>query len=946
MLKRSVRYFVIGLFSTALVFSTPIVGLAGDENNPEQEPTAVGDGGAVATEHPEASKAAIGLLKKGGNAVDAAVAAAAVQGVTRPYSGGIGGGGIMHVYLEEEDRFVIIDHRSESSENFGPEAFVDPDTGLIESNDTRISSGMATAVPGAVKAWEEALEKYGTMSLHEVLQPAIKIANEGFIADSNFIRETTENADRFSMFDSTSAIYLDGNGNIPEVGTIMKNPDLAETYRLIAEYGSEIFYEGNIADAIIDTIHHPPVMKNSDHKVLAGDMTSDDLSGYEVITRDPIHVNYHGYDVYSSPPSSSGGVTLGETLNILEPYNLKDLSRTQALHYYMEASRYAFADRRAFLGDPNYTTNPVDGLLSKGFAEERRQNISDDRATVGQIGPGNPWPYQEDPDKQPDPPSDINPVFHYDFNGDDDGPWDSDAFYRLDTGPRVGPNDASFSLQQNTGRIVLNERKEGRGSAYGRAASNMRALEDSELLVRFRMDALGNDQRLRLWTQADTWGSGSTLPENGYGIELNAKTQQLVLKGRVNGSTKDFDHVKLDLSTEWQWLRLRSEGDQLKVRHWNDDSDEPSEWNMMHHLSESEKTDNGLGKVLMSVINFDYDSGNKFYFDDMTINDLTDENDTNVSKMGDNVRQSNTNDLKEDTEDASEESTIHLSVSDHDGNIVSYTNTIVSIGGNGMVVPGYGFLLNNALYGRTPYETPDHPNYPKPRYRSLSSMAPTIVMKDGKPIMTTGAPGSDTIITTVLQILINQLDFGMTMPEAIAEPRLTQRNNIDARTEYEKIYLNKYGTLISELEDMGHTFKPDSSIQGIGAATGLEFLSNNRVRAVAEPTRRGGGSAMTINVEDIEKPPGETTISNMIKIVEGFETEGEMDQDTSRLLKTHLISVEHYQDNEKMEKAIKHMKGFKGLLSHLKEDESISEDAFKTLNRNADNLINTWQEEL
>src|SRR5699024_4433368 len=109
---------------------------------------------------------------------------------------------------------------------------------------------------------------------------------------------------------------------------------------------------------------------------------------------------------------------------------------------------------------------------------------------------------------------------------------------------------ASFSLQQNTGRIVLNERKEGRGSAYGRAASNMRALEDSELLVRFRMDALGNDQRLRLWTQADTWGSGSTLPENGYGIELNAKTQQLVLKSRVNGSTKDFDHVKLDLSTE------------------------------------------------------------------------------------------------------------------------------------------------------------------------------------------------------------------------------------------------------------------------------------------------------------------------------------------------------------------------------------------------------------
>src|SRR5699024_8105441 len=155
-----------------LILTVPVTVSAGDPGDPRQTPTAVGDGGAVATEHVEASNAAIEILKNGGNAVDAAVAASAAQGVTRPFSGGVGGGGFMNIYLADEDRSVILDHVTETSENFGPESYINPETGELYPANVRSASGMATGKPGMVKAWEEALEEHGTMSLEEVLQPA------------------------------------------------------------------------------------------------------------------------------------------------------------------------------------------------------------------------------------------------------------------------------------------------------------------------------------------------------------------------------------------------------------------------------------------------------------------------------------------------------------------------------------------------------------------------------------------------------------------------------------------------------------------------------------------------------------------------------------------------------------------------------------------------------
>ena len=179
--------------------------------------------------------------------------------------------------------------------------------------------------------------------------------------------------------------------------------------------------------------------------------------------------------------------------------------------------------------------------------------------------------------------------------------------------------------------------------------------------------------------------------------------------------------------------------------------------------------------------------------------------------------------------------TTHLSVVDRNGNAVSYTFTIEQIGGAGMVVPGFGFLVNNELTDFN-YDSTGTANQVEGGKRPRSSMSPTIVLKDGKPFLVLGSPGGATIITTVLQMLVNRLDFGMTLPDALAAPRASQRNS--SSTQAEPAFINTWGTLLGA---RGHTF---SSTPEIGAATGIEFLGGGKVVAAAEPVRRGGGSAL------------------------------------------------------------------------------------------------------
>jgi len=946
MQRKQMRQLASIFLIILLTITMPMTGLAGDPEDPRQTPTAVGDGGAVSTEHPDASNAAIEILKNGGNAVDAAVAASAAQGVTRPFSGGVGGGGFMNIYLADEDRSVILDHVTETSENFGPESYINPETGELYPANVRSASGMATGKPGMVKAWEEALEEHGTMSLEEVLQPAIEVAEEGFPADDNFIREVGEHADKFRLFESSIELYLDENGEVPEPGTMMKNPDLAETYRLIAEHGSEIFYEGEIAEAIIDTIHNPPVVDNPEREVLAGNMSMNDLQNVEVIHKDATHTTYRDYDVYSVPPSSSG-VTISEVLNILEGYDLDDMSKAQAYHYFLEASRYAFADRSMYMGDPAHTVVPVEGLMSKGYAAERRFNIPDDFATIGQVAPGNPWPYDEDPDKQPELPEE-GVAFQHSFEGTDGDHWDPTIFANLHSWPGTPPG-AEFTIQDNTGQVEMDNRLQGNGSAYGLITPDMRALNESELLVKFKFDELGNDQRLRFWIQADRFSSGSSMAENGYGIELRADDQRLILRGREDGSSTTFDTVNTELSTDWHWLRLKAEDDQLGVRLWNDEMEEPNEWDVTHELSVEEKENNDLGRALLSIINFDHDSGNTIQFDEITVNDLAD--DPQLTAMEQNAAAPLTA-LEQDAADSQEAEeeipteTIHLSVADGDGNVVSYTKTINSIAGNGMVVPGYGFILNNGFSGRTPMQDPDHPNAPRPNLRMLSAMSPTIVAKDGEPLMTIGSPGSNRIITTNLQIIIGLLDLNMTLPEAVDEPRLSQRNLSHTSTQFEGVYLDKYGTLLDELEDMGHTFIADNVPQGISAANGLEFLEDGNIRAASEPERRGGGSAMAIDMDEIEDPtpPEDSSVALMKELVEEYVSNGEItDEEAARLFTTHLTAIEQYEQDGAIDKAVRHLNNFKLLVEHQEEEGLITEDAAGELKAHADNLLDEWE---
>lgn len=353
-------------------------------------PVATGTGGAVASISQKASASALAILNRGGNAVDAAVAAAATLGVTDPFSCGIGGGGFMVIYLAKEQRVITIDHRETAPASFTPAVFTAD--GKPMDFDTVVASGLSVGVPGTVRGWHEALERYGTMSFKQVLAPAIDVASKGFPVTETFSHLTAENERKFQRFASTRAIYLK-NGKPPAAGSLLKNPDMAKAYRELAARGYKAFYTGPMARAIVNAVNQPPVAPGV--RVMPGKMTLADLANYEARIRQPVHTTYRGYDLYGMPLPSSGGVTVAEALNILEGDDLKNMPRAQAEHLYLEASRLAFADRNAYLADPEYVDAPVAGLLSKDYARQRRALIGPSRAS-GTVAAGDPYPFQND----------------------------------------------------------------------------------------------------------------------------------------------------------------------------------------------------------------------------------------------------------------------------------------------------------------------------------------------------------------------------------------------------------------------------------------------------------------------------------------------------------------------------------------------------------------------
>src|SRR3954451_10814655 len=223
------------------------------------QPTAVGTGGAGASVDRDATRTAIQALRRGGNAIDPAVAANVTLGVTEPYVAGIGGGGFMVVYLAHEHRVVTIDGRETAPQNFPRDAFIDPQTGQpIPFTPQRVTSGMAVGVPGTLATWATAERPFGTMSLASLLRPAIGIALRGFTVDQTFHDQTQQHLARLGAFTSSRSLFLTPDGQPPAVGSVLRNPDLANTYKLIARRGVRAFYNGSIGAAVANTVEHPP----------------------------------------------------------------------------------------------------------------------------------------------------------------------------------------------------------------------------------------------------------------------------------------------------------------------------------------------------------------------------------------------------------------------------------------------------------------------------------------------------------------------------------------------------------------------------------------------------------------------------------------------------------------------------------------------------------------
>ncbi|MFD8145039.1 gamma-glutamyltransferase [Streptomyces sp. NPDC059708] len=354
---------------------------------PAKVPVAVGYGGAVASVDADASAAGIAVLRAGGNAVDAAIATAAALGVTEPYSAGVGGGGYLVYYDAATRRVQTVDGRETAPATATETLF--QENGVPIPFEEGQTSGRGVGVPGTPATWKTALDAWGTKPLAQLLRPAEKLARDGFTVDATFRAQTEANQGRFNDFPDTRKLFLPG-GQLPVVGSVFRNPDLADTYAELARKGTGALYRGPIADDIVKAVRTPPVDPAATRKVRPGDLTSADLRAYGTRRQAPTQVGYRGLDVYSMAPSSSGGTTVGEALNILERTDLSKLSEAQYLHRFIEASRISFADRGRWVGDPAAQSVPTRELLSQRFADSRGCLIKPDATLTSPLAPGDP----------------------------------------------------------------------------------------------------------------------------------------------------------------------------------------------------------------------------------------------------------------------------------------------------------------------------------------------------------------------------------------------------------------------------------------------------------------------------------------------------------------------------------------------------------------------------
>ncbi len=337
-----------------------------------------GEHGMVVTAHQLATKVGVDVLKRGGNAVDAAVAVGYAMAVVYPAAGNLGGGGFMTIRLAD-GRKTFLDFREKAPLAATAEMYLDSAGNVIEGASTK--GHLAVGVPGSVAGLEYARENYGTLSRGALIAPAIRFAERGFVLDEGDIALFATATNDFRDDPATAAIFLN-KGQPYKAGDRLVQRDLARTLRLIARKGNAAFYRGSIADAIA-----------ASSAAGKGLITKEDLAQYKVRELSPVECDYRGYHIVSAPPPSSGGVVVCEILNILEGYPLRDLGfrSAQAVHYQIEAMRHAYVDRNSYLGDPDFVKNPLDRLLDKGYAQKIRAVIDPNKAGVSRdLKPGVP----------------------------------------------------------------------------------------------------------------------------------------------------------------------------------------------------------------------------------------------------------------------------------------------------------------------------------------------------------------------------------------------------------------------------------------------------------------------------------------------------------------------------------------------------------------------------
>lgn len=340
--------------------------------------------GMVVTGEEIATQVGVEVLQKGGNAIDAAVTVGFVKAVTYPQAGNIGGGGFMLIYSAKTKQVIAIDYREKAPAKATRNMFLDQN-GDVNSNLSRFSH-LSAGVPGTVAGMAIALKKYGTISLAEALAPAIAIAEQGFIISHKFSHDLKTRANHLKKHSTTAAIFFKPDGSFYEAGDRLVQTDLAKTLKAIANQGIKAFYQGEIADLIV-----------KDMQAHGGLISKQDLANYQPVLRKPIHGTYRGYDIYSMPPPSSGGVHLVQILNILENYNIGLLGHNTAatIHLMAEAMKRAYADRSKYLGDTDFVSVPIAGLTSKQYAATLSQQINTQKATNSQeILPGKPNHYE------------------------------------------------------------------------------------------------------------------------------------------------------------------------------------------------------------------------------------------------------------------------------------------------------------------------------------------------------------------------------------------------------------------------------------------------------------------------------------------------------------------------------------------------------------------------